>query len=87
VRVIVPYPPGGTADLVARLLFASVSQRLGQPFVIENRSGATGTIGAAAVAQAAPDGQTVLHDATGLSVTPALFPRLPYQPVDEIGLA
>ena len=83
VRVVVPYPPGGTADLVARILFEPVSRRLGQPFVIENRSGATGTIGAGAVAQAAPDGQTVLHDATGLSVTPALFPRLPYVPTRD----
>ena len=83
VRVIVPYPPGGTADLVARILFEPVSRRLGQPFVIENRSGATGTIGAGAVAQAAPDGHTVLHDATGLSVTPALFPRLPYAPTRD----
>src|SRR3712207_9288832 len=49
VRVVVPYPPGGTADLVARILFEPVSRRLGQPFVIENRSGATGTIGAGAV--------------------------------------
>lgn len=83
VRVIVPYPPGGTADFVARLLFASVSQRLGQAFVIENRAGATGTIGAAAVANAAPDGQTVLYDATGLSVSPALFPRLSYVPTRD----
>jgi tripartite-type tricarboxylate transporter receptor subunit TctC len=81
--VIVPYPPGGTADAAARIFFAPVSQRLGQPFVIENRAGATGTIGAAAVAQAAPDGQTVLYDATGLSVTPALLPRLPFSPMRD----
>jgi hypothetical protein len=56
VRVIVPYPAGGTADIAARLFFAAVSSRLGQPFVIENRSGATGTIGAGAAVQAAPDG-------------------------------
>lgn len=84
VRVIVPYPAGGTADIAARLFFAAVSARLGQPFVIENRSGATGTIGAGAAAQAAPDGYTVLYDATGLSVTPALFPRLPYDPLTDL---
>jgi tripartite-type tricarboxylate transporter receptor subunit TctC len=84
VRVIVPYPAGGTADIAARLFFASVSSRLNQPFVIENRSGATGTIGAGAAAQAAPDGYTVLYDATGLSVTPALFPRLPYDPLQDL---
>jgi tripartite-type tricarboxylate transporter receptor subunit TctC len=84
VRVIVPYPAGGTADIAARLLFASVAAHLGQPFVIENRSGATGTIGAAAATQAAPDGTTVLYDATGLSVTPALFARLPYDPLRDL---
>ncbi|MBB5696162.1 tripartite tricarboxylate transporter substrate-binding protein [Muricoccus pecuniae] len=84
VRVIVPYPAGGTADLAARLLFGSVVTRLGQAFVIENRSGATGTIGAAVAAQAPPDGYTVLYDATGLSVTPALFARLPYDPLRDL---
>ncbi|MBE9603241.1 tripartite tricarboxylate transporter substrate binding protein [Acetobacteraceae bacterium H6797] len=84
VRVIVPYPAGGTADVAARLFFTAVSMKLGQPFVIENRSGATGTIGAAAAAQATPDGYTVLYDATGLSVTPALFPRLPYDPMKDL---
>ncbi|MCK8787057.1 tripartite tricarboxylate transporter substrate-binding protein [Roseomonas sp. NAR14] len=80
VRVVVPWPPGGTADLVARQLFAAVAARLGRPFVVENRSGATGTIGAGAVVQAAPDGYTVLYDGTGISVTPALFGHLPYDP-------
>lgn len=84
VRVIVPYPAGGTADVAARLFFSTVSTKLGQPFVIENRSGATGTIGAAAAVQAAPDGYTVLYDATGLSVTPALFQRLPYDPMKDL---
>ena len=84
VRVIVPYPAGGTADVAARLFFAAVSAKLGQPFVIENRSGATGTIGAGAAVQAAPDGYTVLYDATGLSVTPALFQRLPYDPLQDL---
>jgi tripartite-type tricarboxylate transporter receptor subunit TctC len=82
--VILPYPAGGTADIAARLFFASVSSRLSQSFVIENRSGATGTIGAGAAAQAAPDGYTVLYDATGLSVTPALFQRLPYVPLQDL---
>ncbi|WP_164868053.1 Bug family tripartite tricarboxylate transporter substrate binding protein [Rhodovarius crocodyli] len=80
VRVIVPWAPGGTADIVARLIFTSLSNRLGKPFVVENRSGAGGTVGAAAVAQAAPDGYTILHDGTGISITPALFPQLTYDP-------
>jgi tripartite-type tricarboxylate transporter receptor subunit TctC len=78
VRVILPWPPGGTADIVGRLFFASLSQSTGRPFVIENRPGATGTIGAAAFAQSAPDGYTVMHGSTGLSVEGALFNNLPY---------
>ncbi|MBB5695502.1 Bug family tripartite tricarboxylate transporter substrate binding protein [Muricoccus pecuniae] len=78
VRVILPWPPGGTADIVGRLFFNALSQGTGKPFVIENRPGATGTIGAAAFAQSAPDGYTVLHGSTGLSVEKALFGNLPY---------
>jgi tripartite-type tricarboxylate transporter receptor subunit TctC len=78
VRVILPWPPGGTADIVGRLFFNALSQETGKPFVIENRPGATGTIGAATFAQAAPDGYTLLHGSTGLSVEGALFNNLPY---------
>jgi tripartite-type tricarboxylate transporter receptor subunit TctC len=79
VRVIIPYAPGGGADTVGRILFAKLGEVLGASFVIENRGGGAGTIGAAAAAQAAPDGYTLLHDATALSVNPALFEgRLPY---------
>lgn len=78
VRVVVPYAPGGGADTVARILFARLAERLEKPFVIENRGGAAGTLGAAQVARAAPDGATLLHDATAFSVNPALFDRLPY---------
>jgi tripartite-type tricarboxylate transporter receptor subunit TctC len=73
VRVVVPYAPGGGADVIARTLFAQVAELLGQTFVIENRGGGAGIIGANAVAKAAPDGYTVLHDATALSVNPALL--------------
>lgn len=78
VRVVIPYPPGGGADTVGRILFARLSERLGQPFVVENRGGAAGTLGAAQVARAAPDGYTILHDATAFSVNPALLGSLPY---------
>jgi tripartite-type tricarboxylate transporter receptor subunit TctC len=79
VRVVIPYAPGGGADTVGRILFGKLGELLGASFVIENRGGGAGTIGAAAAAQAAPDGHTVLHDATALSVNPALFEgRLPY---------
>ncbi len=78
VRVIVPYPPGGGADTVSRILFAKLSESLGQQFVIDNRGGAGGTIGAAAAAKAERDGYTILYDATAHSVNPFLYPRLPY---------
>src|SRR5690242_19055262 len=78
VRVMVPYPPAGGADTTARILYAKASADLGQPFVVENRGGAGGTIGEAVVAKAAPDGYTVLHDATAFSVNGALYPNLPF---------
>jgi tripartite-type tricarboxylate transporter receptor subunit TctC len=78
VSVMVPYPPAGGADTTARILYARVSTILGQQFVIENRSGAGGTIGEAAVAKAAPDGYTILHDATAYSVNGALYSNLPF---------
>jgi tripartite-type tricarboxylate transporter receptor subunit TctC len=78
VRVVVPYPAGGGADTVSRILFQKVGEDLGQTFVIENRGGGAGTIGAGVVAGAPADGYTVLYDATAHSVNPSLFPRLPY---------
>ena len=78
VKLVVPYPPGGNADNVARLLATQLSDRLGQQVIIDNRPGAGGTIGAAAVAKAPADGYTLLLDATAFTVNPALFPRLPY---------
>jgi tripartite-type tricarboxylate transporter receptor subunit TctC len=83
VRVIVPYPPGGGADTVSRILFARLGEALGQQFVIDNRGGAGGTIGAAAAAKAERDGYTILYDATAFSVNPSLYPRLPYDTVDD----
>jgi tripartite-type tricarboxylate transporter receptor subunit TctC len=78
VKVVVPYAPGGGADTLSRLLFAKVQDDLAQPFLIDNRGGGGGTIGAGLVAKAAPDGYTVLHDATAFSVNPSLLPALPY---------
>ena len=78
VRVIVPYPPGGGADTVSRILFAKLSEKLAQQFIIDNRGGAGGTIGAAVAAKADPDGYTILYDGTAHSVNPFLYPRLPY---------
>jgi len=79
VRVINAYSPGGTADVVSRIILGGLSARMGQQFVIENRPGAAGTVAAQAVARATPDGYTLLYDATAHSVNPSLFgSRLSY---------
>jgi tripartite-type tricarboxylate transporter receptor subunit TctC len=83
VRVIVPYPPGGGADIVARILFAKLGELVGQQFIMDNRAGGSGAIGAAVVARAAPDGYTVLHDATAHSVNPSLYKSLPYDTLKD----
>jgi tripartite-type tricarboxylate transporter receptor subunit TctC len=78
VRVIVPYSAGGGADTLARTIFGKVSEKLGQQFIVDNRPGGGGTIGAAVVSKAPPDGYTILYDATAFSVNPTLFAKLPY---------
>lgn len=78
VRVVVPTAAGGALDTVARLLCQRLSDRLGQPFVVENRGGAAGVIGMDAVAKAAPDGATVLFAAAPIALNTALGMRLPY---------
>jgi tripartite-type tricarboxylate transporter receptor subunit TctC len=77
-QVLVPYPPAGGADTTARILYAKLGTILGQQFVIENRGGAGGTIGEAMVAKAAPDGYTILHDATAYSVNSELYSHLSF---------
>ena len=78
VKVVVTYPPGGGADTTARILFQKLSEMWGKSFVIDNRGGAGGTIGAAVAAKSDPDGYTVMHDATAYSVNPALYPKLSF---------
>ncbi|HZF85486.1 MAG TPA: tripartite tricarboxylate transporter substrate binding protein [Burkholderiaceae bacterium] len=80
VTIVVPYAPGGAADAVARVLAAKLGPKLGTSVIVDNRAGASGTIGAAYVAKAAPDGYTVLYDATPYSINPHLFASLPYAP-------
>lgn len=79
IRLIVPFTPGGSTDILARALAPSLQQALGQPVLVENRPGAGGSIGAAEVARAKADGHTLLMGHIGtLAVNPALYPKLPY---------
>lgn len=78
VRIIVPYPPGGPTDIVARLVGQRLSERLKQPFVIENRAGAGGNLGAEAAAKSPADGYTLLLGTTAHAINPSLFKSLGY---------
>jgi tripartite-type tricarboxylate transporter receptor subunit TctC len=78
IRLVVPYPPGGSTDPVARLLAAEMQGRLGQPMIVENRSGAAGSIGTESVARAAPDGYTLLLHTTAIATEPSLKANLAY---------
>ena len=78
ISIIVSYPAGGGADLMARLIAPHLGSALGRNVVVENKPGGSGQIAAAMVAKAAPDGNTLLLDASSFAVNPALFPRLPY---------
>lgn len=81
VRVVIPYPPGSTPDIVGRTLSDRLQNALRQPFVVENRTGAGGNIGAEAVAKSAPDGHTLLVAVNGpIAVNKHLYPSLPYDP-------
>jgi tripartite-type tricarboxylate transporter receptor subunit TctC len=79
VRVVNAYSPGGTADVVCRILCQALSEKLGQTFAVDNKPGAAGTVAAQIVARAPADGYTLLYDATAQSVNPSLFgSKLPY---------
>ncbi len=78
ITIVVPYAPGGAADAMARVIAAKLGPKLGTSVIVDNRAGASGTIGAAYAAKAAPDGYTVLYDATPYAINPHLFPRMPY---------
>src|SRR3954471_21854781 len=84
VRLIVPYPPGGLTDVLARGLSAEIAKTWGQPLIIENRPGASQMIGAEAVAKSPPDGYTLaMLDKTPLAINPYLFSKIPYDPVKD----
>ncbi|MGH8692423.1 MAG: tripartite tricarboxylate transporter substrate binding protein [Burkholderiales bacterium] len=78
VTFIVPYPPGGGTDVIARIYQEPLSKQLGQPIVIENRGGAGGSIGTAAAARALPDGHTLLFTLSSHSINPAIYKNLPF---------
>lgn len=84
VRIVVPYPVGGSTDVLARLLAKDYADKLGQSFIVENRAGANGNIGAASVASAQPDGYTLLFSTTGpLSLNKLMYPNTPFDPVQD----
>src|SRR5918912_118581 len=84
IRFVVPYPPGGTTDIVARGIAVKLSERFGHQVVIDNRGGASTIIGADAAAKALPDGYTILLvTATTLSINPQVYDRLPYDPARD----
>ena len=92
VTIVVPYAPGGAADAVARLIATQMGTRLGTSVIVENRAGASGTIGASYVAKVPADGYTMLYDATPYSINPHLFAKMPYasnalQPLSLVLLA
>lgn len=92
ITIVVPYAPGGAADAVARVLATRLGARLGASVIVDNKAGASGTIGASYVAKAPADGYTMLYDATPYSINPYLFPRMPYaanalQPLSLVLLA
>ncbi len=84
IRLVVPFPAGGGADFMARTLSQKLSERLGQPVVLDHRGGAGGTIAAEAVAGAAPDGYTLLFGTMGTqAINPHLYPKLRYDPLKD----
>ena len=80
IRLVVPFPPGGLIDNMARLVGNRLAQELGQPVVIDNKPGAGGNVGAAEVARAPADGYTLLMASPALTISPAIYKKLPYQP-------
>ncbi len=83
IRMMVPVPPGGVADTVARLVLPRVSELLGQPIVIDNRPGANGNIAYALAARAVPDGYTLVTAATGISINPSLYRDVAFDPLRD----
>jgi tripartite-type tricarboxylate transporter receptor subunit TctC len=84
VQVIVPFTAGSSTDIMARTVTQRLSEQLGQPFIVENRPGAGGTIGVGAVAKADPDGHTILVHSSSYTITPTTYPNTPYDTVRDL---
>jgi len=83
VSIVVPYAPGGGTDIMARLIAQRLTEKHGKPFVVDNRGGASGTIGQQAVATAAPDGYTIMIHSSSHTVSPSTFAKLPFDTVND----
>lgn len=86
IKLVVPFPPGGLIDNMARLVAAKLAQELGQPIVIDNKPGAGGNLGASEASRAAADGYTLLMASPPLTINPALYSKLPYKPESIVPL-
>ena len=84
IRVLVAFPPGGPVDIIARLIAPKMSEILGQPFVVENKVGASGNVATAEVAKSTPDGYTLLTHSSAYAVNPTLFSNPGYDPVKDL---
>ena len=85
IRVIVPYPSGGTSDILARLIGQKLTEAWGQQILVDSRAGANGTIGTDLTVRAPPDGYTfLLTDVGGLMISPSVYPKLPYDPLRDL---
>ncbi len=85
IRIVVPYPPGGSSDIIARAISQPLSEALGQPVIVDNKAGANGNLGADLVAKSQPDGYTLLLCDTGaLAISPAVYTKLPFNPATDL---
>jgi tripartite-type tricarboxylate transporter receptor subunit TctC len=84
VQVIVPFTAGSATDIMARTVTQRLSEQLHQPFIVENRPGAGGTLGVGAVAKAEPDGHTILVHSSSYTITPTTYPNTPYDTVRDL---
>ena len=84
IRIIVPFVAGGAVDLLARIMGAKLSESIGQPVIIENRPGQAGNTASDAVARSPPDGYTILQNTNGIAISPALYKKLPFDPLKDL---